>query len=931
MNPKDDYGYLYNTNKTPGPEQKNSLPTPPDTPETIQEAANYAVHTLPPKPADPPKPKKPFSPIPLLLTAGVIFLFLGGIIFLTNTWDMLPNAARAVFLLSASAIAFGASYLAEKILKLPKTGLAFFLLGSIFLPLAVIGIGAFALLGNWFCFQGDGKWLVWACAAACLAAACQVGQRHYQSTLLAGVSLTGTAGIGIFLTQFFTETVCILPPGNGKVALWGGLLLLWAVLFTAGCEVIHHRRPDSRNTKVCTGVLYVLLWYLFIAFCCGFHDLLSAGMQRELPPVAAAVLFFLLGLLFVNGRFRLGQMHHGVYGSTVCLIACFGNCVTCYAPDCNGIVGAFAVCAATAMLLMSCFWLLPHKTGAVYSKAGMVTAIPASFVGGVAVLFGALGSIRFFLFNSLLYLGFLLFVAFQFFTKTPRNPLAGDTPLFCVFCILLFLSPMLYTAYGDTHRYSAQTKELVTLVLIFGAILLLIGTFRTKRPWMLVLSVCACAGVLLSGMPYGALIWFWVCAVLAFAGTVYAHIAQRPLFEKCCAWVGIALLMVSLDATFLQCELNMLIGSVILLSVLVLLYLTESVFLRYHLRTVGTVGYLELLSLLILFCTLIYQVDPDVLVGVQMLLIPLLLFFAAVFLRKAVNFASLLPLITLFAACSKLIGTLKDLSLPHGMLCLLQFLSYVLVLALFAGMGRYFLPQFYSAEDGKQQIDFPLLVGAAAVFGAAGTIDWHGTILTCLFLSLYSLLYLGRVKSRTTPTELSLIFGCLALFFHNCIDPFEILHTLGKADFHALCTLIYLLPLHLFVFVQLFIFPQNRKQIHAIRFGVYCLTMVCMMLTSLGSGKVNDALVMVLFCFAVLAGSFAVKRLRWFTLGFAVLVLMTLRMTANFWRSLHWGVYLFLAGLALIGFALFYELSSRRAAEHPDEPKRRKIFADWKW
>ena len=106
------------------------------------------------------KPKKPFSPIPLLLIAGVGFLFLGGIIFLTSTWEMLSNPVRAIALLSASAIAFGANRLAEKVLKLPKTALAFYILGCIFLPLALGGIGQFELFGHWFSFHGEGDLLL---------------------------------------------------------------------------------------------------------------------------------------------------------------------------------------------------------------------------------------------------------------------------------------------------------------------------------------------------------------------------------------------------------------------------------------------------------------------------------------------------------------------------------------------------------------------------------------------------------------------------------------------------------------------------------------------------------------------------------------------------------------------------------------------------
>ncbi|MDE7120859.1 MAG: DUF2157 domain-containing protein, partial [Oscillospiraceae bacterium] len=155
-----------------------------------------------------PKPAKPFSPIPLLLVAGVLFLFMGGILFLTSTWDMLSDAARAISLLSASLIAFGVSVLAEKVMKLPKTGLAFYILGCIFLPLALIGIGAFQLFGEWLSFSGNGCNLLWAIIFASIAGTAFFGQRKYQQVFLAGISLMSMTGTWYTLMFFFAELLC---------------------------------------------------------------------------------------------------------------------------------------------------------------------------------------------------------------------------------------------------------------------------------------------------------------------------------------------------------------------------------------------------------------------------------------------------------------------------------------------------------------------------------------------------------------------------------------------------------------------------------------------------------------------------------------------------------------------------------------------------
>ncbi|MDE6729582.1 MAG: hypothetical protein K2J71_02240, partial [Oscillospiraceae bacterium] len=131
----------------------------------------------------------------------------------------------------------------------------------------------------------------------------------------------------------------------------------------------------------------------------------------------------------------------------------------------------------------------------------------------------------------------------------------------------------------------------------------------------------------------------------------------------------------------------------------------------------------------------------------------------------------------------------------------------------------------------------------------------------------------------------------------------------------------------------LWILPvTSRKKVHAVRFGMYCFTMLCLLLTNLHSKSVTDSILIAVISFAILGGSFTVKKLRWFTLGFASLILTTIRVTWRFWTSLHWGVYLFFAGIVLIVTASLYEYFTRRAQGDPEHPeKKQKPFADWIW
>ncbi|MBR4318622.1 MAG: hypothetical protein IKP69_01060, partial [Oscillospiraceae bacterium] len=207
------------------------------------------------------------------------------------------------------------------------------------------------------------------------------------------------------------------------------------------------------------------------------------------------------------------------------------------------------------------------------------------------------------------------------------------------------------------------------------------------------------------------------------------------------------------------------------------------------------------------------------------------------------------------------------------------------------------------------------------------------SILVCLFLAIYSLLYIGRVKNKFIPTLMASAFSCLTILFHNINDPFEIFYALHNSEMKTPQVLLYLLPFHLFILSLLWILPERfKKTVHNMRFVMYCLTMFCLLCVSLNFKVASDAILLMTFSFAILIGSFFVKRLRWFTLGFAILFLTTIRLTWKFWTSLHWGIYLFLAGILLIGIASYTEYKNRYYAEHPDEPKQKmQFFKTWTW
>ncbi len=900
-----DYGRLYGENaavQQPLPRQNTAVDYTNRYP-----GSQPFPQPVPMQPQAAPVVKKPFSPIPLLLIAGVIFLFLGGIIFLTGTWDALPDLARACALLSASFIAFAVNVLAERKLKLPKTGLAFYILGCIFLPLALGGIGVFELMGPWFSFHGDGCMLVWALLFFCIAVPSLIGQGNYKSGFLAWMGLTALSSMWLFLCLFLCNQV--LPASTVvRMTVFDALLFLYAAGSTLVGE-FYLRRYSSAATPLSKAMLP----YLYVQNILFAIPLLPTAMNA---PLSAAVIGALMAVLFLNKRYISGGVHCGILGFCFCMLTALASATSSESfSDVSGFSKfIFTIAGMTFILLNISFSAGTRKeTAGTFTVTGIIFAIPSA----ILCLCQALE------FKDFLFLYIPLFMALIHFAIAKKNPVSSSTLLFCLFTLML---------YSISSSSAKESNLLYMLLLIIAALLLLVQFFLNRRLWPLVLAVCTCAAVLLIPLPNAAVYLSWLCTAALLGGLIYAHITHRFLLERCCEWAGIPFLLISCVKTF-SLALTGVQSWILAFAFLALIFLAELSMFQWHLRSIPMRSFCMDLSIWLGSVIIINYYINGAGIGWQIILSLILLVFTAANMKRRVNFAAIPMLILLFMALRECILSL-ELLLSDAVLLGVQTGAFILMLLLFSAMGRLLLERFCISDgQGQLQLDWALLAGVLPVCGAAATLDWHPEILSCLFLSVYSLLYIGRVRTHYIPALLASMFGCLTIFFHNVSDPFGILQIWKESEIKTAQILLYLLPMHLFILSLAVILPKKyRGAVHGVRFCMYCFTMFCLLMASLNFGRVEDALILSVFSFLILAASFAVKKLRWFTLGFSVLSLITIRMTWHFWKSLHWGIYLFLIGILLIGIAFYYEYAVRRAAANPEEPKKKiKLFKEWKW
>ncbi len=858
---------------------------------------------IPSQPLPPPAPKKPFSPLPPLLFAGVAFLFLGGIIFLTDTWEILSNPVRALLLLSASVIAFGMNFLAERILKLPKTGLAFYVLGSIFLPLALGGIGVFRLFGDWFSFRGEGRLIVLAVIFLSISITSFAGQHNYKNPPLAGIGI-GSAGLSwLFLSLHLAAHLFQNETGMTaqRSTIFAVMLAAAAIALNLTGDFCCQKDPPTSFTKALPGGTYaVLLLYTIAAL------FLSADF------VAAPVILGLTGLvLYLNPRYIRGGIHFGVIGFLISSLITLGNLSTIPAAQtADGFAKYLFTVSGTVILLISVGSVvrLPQMTQSTFASMGYACSL---FALPAAMIYPNLTD------DVTAYLYIPLLIALFCFANTPRTKLSRDS------ASLVILICLLYPAVLGSADLS---NTLLTMLVLLGAALLIGVSLLSRKRWSLILAISACGALLLTRLPHPGVILSWFCTIALLGGTIYAHKHGRPLLERCCAWTGIVNLLMAGGGTALL-VLTTNDTHAVVLAILLLVYLVERFGFASHSRSESTSNFCLYVSIYLSFLIWLGNTGtPWLMLGAVCLVI-----FSGAALQKKVNFLCIPLLLSLTAALENLVGRLP--SLPAAALTVVQVLCYLGILLLLAGMGRLLLPRFYTADNQHTRIDWALIAGIFPVISMATTVNWHTGVLTCLLLAVYSLLYIGRTRANYIPAVMTSAFFCAALWQAQSENLFGIRTAVASLDMRTLSTLLPLIPVHLFLLSLVFLLPEkHRNSVHLARFLMYCFSTLCLLGAALYSGHTYDAILLAVLSLAVLLGSFTVKRLRWFTLGFGVLVLITLRMTAVYRHSIHWGVYLFLIGAALLIIAFRYEYVSRWKAEHPDEPvKKLALFKEWKW
>ncbi|MFD2923338.1 hypothetical protein [Halobacillus naozhouensis] len=218
-------------------------PEPADEQMEVPESVISQPKALKEKSVKPAKPKKVKTKeqvrernITWSLILGVVLLLISGLVVATSQWEQM-GAAMKVFSISFVSLFFlGLSYVTRKYLRIEQTAFAFLTLGSLLVPIVILAIGYFELLGDYLSLSGQGRYILGILGAAIPLPLYIKNAFNHQSRLFVWISF-----IFLSLTVGFTLGALKLPVDAFYLLL---------MLFNAILLFLYHRFEKKKIWKL---------------------------------------------------------------------------------------------------------------------------------------------------------------------------------------------------------------------------------------------------------------------------------------------------------------------------------------------------------------------------------------------------------------------------------------------------------------------------------------------------------------------------------------------------------------------------------------------------------------------------------------------------------------------------------------------------------
>jgi hypothetical protein len=260
--------------------------------------------------------------ITLILSLGIILILLAGIILATSTWRMMSNSTKTIVLLMVSILFFVMSSFTERKLKIVKTSFAFWILGNLFLPIILLSIGFFKLLGNYLSVGGSGRYIYGIISAFICLIFFIYSIKKYKNTAFIWISLIDLQLLYWFILKQLHFNY------NTRV-----LMMLIYTLILSGVYFI-----GKRHEGIYAFVLKTIKYYSFINVIWCIFQVLGISIYATVMLMAGKPYVVTQGLIITFGIFVLAviiglwtyelKFQGGVFVSSILILVIHMLCIT---------------------------------------------------------------------------------------------------------------------------------------------------------------------------------------------------------------------------------------------------------------------------------------------------------------------------------------------------------------------------------------------------------------------------------------------------------------------------------------------------------------------------------------------------------------------------------------------------------------------------
>lgn len=242
-----------------------------------------------------------------ILITGAVLIVLSAIVFLTSTWNAIPNLIKTLVIILLSGVFLGASKIAKDKFNLEKTSNTFFFIAMAYVPICLISCSAFGLFGDYFSLYGPGNVIYLTFVAILTSIIYFINYKKRNSNgLLYGSMISQVSAVILFTLIFEYNTNLILI----NLLLYNVFLMLL-----------------SKNKSI-GKIRFIKIMYSAIAYITGFITLFC--LYEFTVEVLVILIFLALNFLLLYRKNRNNILNSYLFSIVLYLLGIYFSGITIY-------------------------------------------------------------------------------------------------------------------------------------------------------------------------------------------------------------------------------------------------------------------------------------------------------------------------------------------------------------------------------------------------------------------------------------------------------------------------------------------------------------------------------------------------------------------------------------------------------------------------